>query len=98
TRSLHLPLHDALPIYLSHAGADWYGAWLDVPEGERGTMRTYSIREVRVTPGGTEVDIDFVLHLAPGLSGPASRWAHAARVGDERSEERRAGNACRRAR
>ncbi|MGO3146300.1 MAG: siderophore-interacting protein [Leucobacter sp.] len=68
---------------LSHAGADWYQAWLEVPEEERGTMRTYSIRDVSLTPNGTEVVIDFVLHLAPGLSGPASRWAQAAEVGDE---------------
>ena len=68
---------------LSHAGADWYQAWLEVPEEERGTMRTYSIRDVRLTPNETEVVIDFVLHLAPGLSGPASRWAQAAQVGDE---------------
>lgn len=68
---------------LSHAGADWYQAWLSVPEAERGTMRTYSIREVCAGASGTEVVIDFVLHLAPGLSGPASRWAADADVGHE---------------
>ncbi len=68
---------------LSRAGADWYQAWLSVPESERGTMRTYSIREVCVGAGGTEVVIDFVLHLAPGLSGPASCWAADAQLGQE---------------
>ncbi|MFC5337996.1 siderophore-interacting protein [Leucobacter denitrificans] len=68
---------------LSGAGADWYQAWLSVPEAERGTMRTYSIREVRAGAQGTEVVIDFVLHLAPGLSGPASCWAADAQVGQE---------------
>ncbi|CAH0250115.1 Vibriobactin utilization protein ViuB [Microbacterium oxydans] len=62
---------------------DWWGSYLAVPENERGSMRTYSIRDLRVTDAGTEVDVDFVLHLAPGLTGPASRWASTAAVGAE---------------
>jgi NADPH-dependent ferric siderophore reductase len=62
---------------------DWWGSFLAVPEDERGSMRTYSVRELRVTDAGTELDVDFVLHLAPGLTGPASRWADAAAVGKE---------------
>lgn len=62
---------------------DWWGAYLALPEDERGSMRTYSIRELRVSDAGTEVVIDFVLHMAPGLTGPASTWASAATVGDE---------------
>ena len=63
---------------------DWWGSYLAVPEEERGSMRTYSIRELRVLPsGGTEVVVDFVLHLAPGLTGPASLWASSAGDGDE---------------
>src|SRR5690606_8127256 len=77
---------------------DWWGAYLAIPEAERGSMRTYSIRELRVNPfpepgmhsvpepvegSGTEVVIDFVLHLEPGLTGPASTWASAAEVGQE---------------
>ena len=62
---------------------DWWGSYLAVPEEERGSMRTYSIRDLRVTDAGTEVDVDFVLHLAPGLTGPASRWASTAEVGAE---------------
>ncbi|MDQ0727103.1 siderophore-interacting protein [Microbacterium sp. W4I20] len=64
---------------------DWWGSYLAVPEEERGSMRTYSVRDLRVDPvtAATEVDVDFVLHLAPGLSGPASRWADAAAVGQE---------------
>ncbi|UOR00955.1 siderophore-interacting protein [Leucobacter allii] len=68
---------------LSGAGHDWYRAWLEVPEAERGSMRTYSIRELRAAGGRTEVIVDFVLHLEPGLTGPASRWADRAAVGDE---------------
>ncbi|MBQ3357365.1 MAG: siderophore-interacting protein, partial [Microbacterium sp.] len=70
---------------LERDAPDWWASFLAVPEDERGTMRTYSIRDLRVDPasGDTEVDIDFVLHLAPGLTGPASRWASAAESGQE---------------
>ena len=55
-----------------------------VPEQQRGSMRTYSVRELRVADTGeTEVVVDFVLHLQPGLTGPASTWASTAAVGDE---------------
>jgi NADPH-dependent ferric siderophore reductase len=62
---------------------DWYSAWLALPDDERGAMRTYSIRELLVTDEGTRLVVDFVLHLAPGSTGPASRWADAAAEGDE---------------
>jgi NADPH-dependent ferric siderophore reductase len=65
------------------ASSDWYSAWLALPDDERGAMRTYSIRELLVTDEGTRLVVDFVLHLAPGSTGPASRWADAATVGDE---------------
>ncbi|MGN7949096.1 siderophore-interacting protein [Microbacterium sp. 22215] len=68
---------------LDRSTGDWWGSFLAVPEDERGSMRTYSVRELRVTDAGTELDVDFVLHLAPGLTGPASRWADAAAVGQE---------------
>ena len=45
-------------------------------------MRTYSVRDVRGTGTGTRLVVDFVLHLAPGATGPASNWAATARVGD----------------
>jgi NADPH-dependent ferric siderophore reductase len=57
---------------------DWYQSWLALPEEERGSMRTYSVRFAGV---GTVV-VDFVLHLQPGLTGPASLWASGAQVGD----------------
>ncbi|WP_435748892.1 siderophore-interacting protein [Microbacterium sp. PMB16] len=62
---------------------DWWGSYLAVPEEERGSMRTYSVRDLRVDGADTEVDVDFVLHLAPGLTGPASLWASQAAVGQE---------------
>ncbi len=65
------------------SSADWYQAWLAVPEGARGSMRTYSIRDLAIDEAGTSVVIDFVLHLEPGLTGPAASWANTAAVGDE---------------
>jgi NADPH-dependent ferric siderophore reductase len=61
---------------------DWWASYLAVPEDERGSMRTYSVRDLLVTDAGTEVVVDFVLHLQPGLTGPASSWASSAEVGD----------------
>ncbi|ALX66199.1 siderophore-interacting protein [Microbacterium sp. XT11] len=67
---------------------DWWGSYLAVPEEERGSMRTYSVRELTVADPtgasgttGTELVVDFVLHLEPGLTGPASTWASTAQVG-----------------
>lgn len=67
---------------LSGAGSDWYQAWLAIPEHARGSMRTYSIRELLVDGAETAVVVDFVLHLDPRSSGPASQWASRARAGD----------------
>lgn len=65
-------------------GDDWYAAWLAVPEESRGSMRTYSIRDLRLAEDGeTRLVIDFVLHLDEGATGPASLWASRAAAGDE---------------
>lgn len=76
------PASGVLPSIDRDSG-DWWEAYLAVPEEERGSMRTYSIRELRASPEGTEVVIDFVLHLQPGLTGPASTWANTAAVEQE---------------
>ncbi|HWL01582.1 MAG TPA: siderophore-interacting protein [Microbacteriaceae bacterium] len=68
---------------LAAAGAGWWDFWLTLPEAERGSIRTYSIRELLVEESGTRLVVDFVLHLAPGLTGPASWWASGAKPGDE---------------
>lgn len=67
---------------------DWWASYLAVPEQERGSMRTYSVRELTTTDPstgsgthGTELVVDFVLHLEPGLTGPASTWASTAQPG-----------------
>lgn len=71
------PASGTLPD-LSHPDGDWWSAFLAIPEAERGSMRTYSIRELRVGDEGTSVVIDFVLHLEPGFTGPASGMARKA--------------------
>jgi NADPH-dependent ferric siderophore reductase len=62
------------PVYPT--GDDWWERWQAEPV--RAVFRTYTIRRHR--PEADEVDIDFVLH---GDGGPASRWALAARPGDQ---------------
>ncbi|MBP1325673.1 NADPH-dependent ferric siderophore reductase [Leucobacter exalbidus] len=68
---------------LSSAGSEWYQAWLAFPEERRGAMRTYSVRDLIVEGDATTLVVDFVLHLSPGASGPASSWAAQAAAGDD---------------
>ncbi|MFI6237107.1 siderophore-interacting protein [Micromonospora sp. NPDC050784] len=74
---LALPLPGQRGATLPH-GADWYATWRALPEHLRNPIRTYTVRAVR--PHLAEVDVDLVLH---GDSGPATRWARRASVGDE---------------
>lgn len=62
---------------------DWYDRWLAVPEAERGSMRTYSIRDLYGEGADRRLVVDFVLHLQPGFTGPASLWASQADVGQQ---------------
>jgi len=60
----------------------WYAGWLAMPEDARSPMRTYTIREIVGAGEGTRVVVDFVVH-EDDHSGPACRWALAARPGDQ---------------
>ncbi|MCW5951358.1 MAG: siderophore-interacting protein [Propionibacteriaceae bacterium] len=62
---------------------NWWEEWQAIPEEERGVMRTYSIRDLVGGGDDARVVVDFVLHLADGQTGPASRWANTASVGDQ---------------
>jgi iron complex transport system ATP-binding protein len=63
--------------------AGWYQTWLALDTAERGSMRTYTVRESRCRGAVPEIDVDFVMHLdAGGRGGPAAEWAAAARPGD----------------
>lgn len=62
-------------------GMSWYRQWLQLPESERGAMRTYTVRAWR--DAERELDVDLVLHTdADGHSGPAAAWARRASIGD----------------
>ena len=81
----------------SFAGADesWFGTWLEIPESERGHMRTYTVRDVRGTGVDTRLVVDFVLHLEDGATGPGSTWAaRASRWGTGWSRWRRGEARC----
>jgi NADPH-dependent ferric siderophore reductase len=63
------------------ATGGWYDQWLELPESERGAMRTYSIRDLHGDGDDRRLVVDFVLHLQPGATGPASLWASRADTG-----------------
>lgn len=67
----------------SFAGADesWFTTWLSIPEDERGSMRTYTVRDVLGAGPDTRVVVDFVLHSG-GSHGPGGDWAATASAGD----------------
>ena len=70
-----------IPDGTLHEG--WYQEWLRGEQPGRGFIRSYTVRAVRTTPGGPELDVDFVLHAGPGAGGPGAGWALAAEPGKE---------------
>ncbi|WP_223263124.1 siderophore-interacting protein [Arthrobacter sp. NamB2] len=63
--------------------ASWYQSWLGMDAEERGSMRTYTVRDARCEGPRPEIDVDFVMHLDDeGRGGPAAEWASTARPGD----------------
>ncbi|MFJ3904241.1 siderophore-interacting protein [Streptomyces sp. NPDC090025] len=81
----------SLSLFLPHPGQDApvlppldqdmyavLGAYRALPHDERAVMRSYTVREQRLSPV-PEVDIDFAVHED---GGPACRWAQHAKAGD----------------
>ncbi len=69
----------------------WWETWLQIPEDERGSIRTYTIRDLlpgetgaTTGPGaeGALMVVDIVVHEPADHSGPGNRWALGASVGD----------------
>ena len=58
--------------------SQWYANWRTLPEHQRGSMRTFTIRNPN--PTQRTIDVDFVLH---GAAGPASAWVMQAQPGDD---------------
>lgn len=56
----------------------WYQQWLRGGQSGRGVLRSYTVRALRSTPQGPELDVDFVLHPAGGQGAPGSDWARRA--------------------
>jgi len=67
----------------SFEGADesWWESWMQIPEEDRGPMRTYTVRELRGTSADTRLVVDFVIHGDGDASGPGGDWAAHAAVG-----------------
>ena len=74
---LFFPSVDGIAPNLPKQG-DWRAHIRDLSSEQTPPMRTYTIRDLRVE--SAELDIDFVLH---GETGPASRWALQAEIGDQ---------------
>ncbi len=64
---------------------DWWTRWMQIPEGERGAMRTYTVRDVVGAGADTGLIVDIVVHDAGTdgtATGPGNTWALDAEVGD----------------
>jgi len=70
-----------LPSFES-ADDSWWETWLDIPEQERGAMRTYTVRAVHGSGADTRLVVDFVVHGEGEPSGPGGEWGAHAKVGD----------------
>ncbi len=64
------------------SGEDGYQRWQQLPEHERGVLRTYSVRHLHRHPTGSEIDVDFVMHDGDDC-GPACQWARDCSPGDQ---------------
>jgi NADPH-dependent ferric siderophore reductase len=69
------------PPPVAELGADWYVAWLALPDEERGHMRTYTVRDVVGQGVDTRLVVDIVVH-PDGEPGPGCAWAERASAGD----------------
>lgn len=82
---LVLPGPSGAPPDLSSAGADWWPAYCALPEVERGSMRTYTVRDVVGEGADRRLVVDIAVH-EPGPegagSGPGNDWARSAAPGD----------------
>jgi NADPH-dependent ferric siderophore reductase len=56
-------------------------AWFALPEEDRGSMRTYTLRDVLGEGEDTRFVVDIVVH-EDGVAGPGGRWGLTARPGD----------------
>nr|WP_278258507.1 siderophore-interacting protein [Nocardioides convexus] len=72
-----------LPSF-ADADASWWTSWMEIPEDERGSMRTYTVRDVLGEGTQTRLVVDIVVHEAhedDPLDGAGNKWALQARAG-----------------
>ncbi|WP_322937230.1 siderophore-interacting protein [Nocardioides bizhenqiangii] len=60
----------------------WWDTWMQIPEEERGSMRTYTIRDLAGSGAGSRLVVDIVVHEPGEHSGPGNEWALRAQPGD----------------
>lgn len=80
---------NAAGVLPSFADADesWWTTWMEIPEAERGSMRTYTIRDVVGEGADTRFVVDIVVHETSGhggddaLDGAGNAWALQAAAG-----------------
>ena len=70
-----------LPSFAGMAES-WWTTWLQIPEAERGSMRTYTIRDVVGEAPDHRIVVDIVVHEGEGDAGPGATWALGAEPGD----------------
>lgn len=70
-----------LPTF-ADADESWWTTWRQIPENERGSMRTYTIRDVAGQGDRTRLVVDIVVHEHGDQTGPGNDWALQASVGD----------------
>jgi NADPH-dependent ferric siderophore reductase len=74
----------SLPSFAS-MDESWWDTWMQIPEDDRGSMRTYTIRDLVGSGRDTRLVVDIVVH-EPGEhgtgTGPGNDWALNAAPGD----------------
>lgn len=70
----------------STADESWWTSWMEIPEAERGSMRTYTVRDVVGSGADTRLVVDIVTHAHDGehgdaLDGAGNAWAQQAVAG-----------------
>lgn len=74
-----------LPSF-ANADESWWTSWIEIPEDERGSMRTYTVRDVLGEGTDTRLVVDIVVHEPEDghddpLDGAGNAWALQARAG-----------------
>lgn len=78
-----------LPSFVD-ADETWWTTWIEIPEDQRGSMRTYTVRDVVGAGSDTRLVVDIVVHDDGSqrdahdedhLDGTGNRWALQAAVG-----------------